>query len=283
MKLKNISKLDSALPGIYITGAAMLYVAWMQSHFWSTDPEYTFGFLAPIFVIVILKDRWPEIKLFPEQNAVSGDLKLGTVDIVAMLGVFLCSLLFFMGGFRRAVEGPSVRASFACAIAIAGIVILGAFLFAKEDSKGRPLSFESRLKFVGFFIFPALIWMISSPMLPALEGHIRLFLLKKVVWVVFYVFDILAIPLQLSGNVLILPEGKGAVHVAEACSGIRSLTGYLFSGSFIAAILMNKLYKKCCILLIALLLAFLMNLFRSMFFDGVGLQVWGGRNRGNYP
>ena len=109
-------------------------------------------------------------------------------------------------------------------------------------------------------------------MLPALEGVIRTLLLSKVVAVVFFIFDALAIPLQLQGNVLILPEGKGSVHVSEACSGIRSLTGCIFSGAFIAAVFMHKLPKKLIIISIAMLLAFLMNLFRSMFLTAWACQ-----------
>jgi len=281
MKLKNVRKLDSAVPAMVIVGVAMLYVAWMQYHFWSTDPEYVFGFLTPLFVLFILKERWPQIKLFREQHAISGNPKINAADIIAMTGVFVSALLFFLGGFRRVVEGPSVRASFACSIALAGIILLGVFLFCKEDREGRPLPFKSRLTFVGLFLFPALVWMISSPMFPALEGQIRTFLLGKIVSVVFFVFETLAIPIQLQGNFIILPEGKGTVHVDEACSGIRSLTGCIFSGSFIAAALMNKLPKKLVIISIAILFAFIMNLFRSMFLTGWAYHYGGKAIEGN--
>jgi hypothetical protein len=47
------------------------------------------------------------------------------------------------------------------------------------------------------------------------------------------VFDLAGATLIREGNVLVLPTGR--VGVAEACSGIRSLTGCLFSGALLGA------------------------------------------------
>ena len=58
---------------------------------------------------------------------------------------------------------------------------------------------------------------------------------------VFTVFSLLGYPLIQEGNVLVLPLGQ--VGVADACSGIRSLTGCLFAGSFLAAVFLDKFWK----------------------------------------
>jgi exosortase/archaeosortase family protein len=55
------------------------------------------------------------------------------------------------------------------------------------------------------------------------------------------------------------------VGVAEACSGIRSLTGCLFAGSFLAAVFLDRFWKKTVLVIAALALAFLSNLGRSLF------------------
>jgi exosortase/archaeosortase family protein len=55
------------------------------------------------------------------------------------------------------------------------------------------------------------------------------------------------------------------VGVADACSGIRSLTGCLFAGSFLAATFLNRLWKKVALVAASLVLAFLTNLGRSLF------------------
>jgi exosortase len=111
-----------------------------------------------------------------------------------------------------------------------------------------------------------LIWVLSAPLLSAVENTISLFLLRKVVAVVFTIFSLLGFPLVQEGNVLVLPHGQ--VGVADACSGIRSLTGCLFAGSFLAAVFLDHLWKKVALVFAALVFAFFTNLLRSLFLTG---------------
>ena len=105
--------------------------------------------------------------------------------------------------------------------------------------------------------------MLSAPLASAVENAVSLFLLQKVVAVVFTIFSLLGLPLVREGNVLVLPHGQ--VGVADACSGIRSLTGCLFAGSFLAAVFLDRFWKKIVLILAAMALAFLTNLLRSLF------------------
>ena len=89
------------------------------------------------------------------------------------------------------------------------------------------------------------------------------FLLSKVTFVVFNLFDILGYELEREGNVLFLPKGR--VGVEEACSGIYSLTACIFVGSFLAAVFLDRFWKKVLLVLTSMGLAVLTNLFRSMF------------------
>jgi exosortase len=100
-------------------------------------------------------------------------------------------------------------------------------------------------------------------MLAVIENNLNLFLMHQVTSVVFFVFDRLGLPLEQRGNVLILPSGS--VGVAEACSGIRSLTGCLFAGSFLAAVSLHSRGKQAALIIASLLFAFLANLLRSIF------------------
>jgi exosortase len=95
---------------------------------------------------------------------------------------------------------------------------------------------------------------------------VSLFLLRKVVTVVAFVFDMLGYPLEQQGNVLQLP--KGSVGVADACSGIRSLTACLFAGSFLGATFFGQFWKKVVLVGASMAFAFLMNLVRSLFLTG---------------
>ncbi|HUR57022.1 MAG TPA: exosortase/archaeosortase family protein, partial [Opitutaceae bacterium] len=88
--------------------------------------------------------------------------------------------------------------------------------------------------------------------------------------VVAFLFDVLGVPIEQRGNVLALPRGD--VGVADACSGIRSLTGCLFAGSFLAAVFVDRAWQKLAMILAALVLAFVTNLGRSLF-----LTAWAYR------
>jgi exosortase len=73
--------------------------------------------------------------------------------------------------------------------------------------------------------------------------------------------------IEREGSVLILPDGQ--VGVEEACSGIRSLMACLFAGSFLAAVFLNRFWKKVLLVAAAMGFAVLTNMIRSLF-----LTMW---------
>ena len=125
---------------------------------------------------------------------------------------------------------------------------------------------DARLRVTALFLFPALIWVLSAPLMSAVETAVSLFLLRKVVAVVFTLFSLLGYPLVQEGSILILPHGS--VGVADACSGIRSLTACLFAGTFLAAVFFDRLWKKILLVGLAIVFAFFTNLLRSLFLTG---------------
>lgn len=134
-------------------------------------------------------------------------------------------------------------------------------------SKGiATLLADARFRVAAVFIFPVLVWLISAPLVSAVESQVSLFLLRRVVTVVAFVFDLLGYPLEQQGNVLLLP--KGSVGVADACSGIRSLTACLFAGSFLGATFFEVFWKKVVLVVASMFFAFLMNLVRGLFLTG---------------
>ena len=62
-----------------------------------------------------------------------------------------------------------------------------------------------------------LIWLVSAPMVSAMETQLNLALLRRVVVVVAFVFDLLGVAIEQQGNILALPNGN--VGVEDACSG----------------------------------------------------------------
>jgi exosortase/archaeosortase family protein len=182
------------------------------------------------------------------------------------MGIFaLCGFgaTFTFGLLYRGYSGVSLPSSFVMTYSFAGIVLSSALLFSEKRADGSALGTRERIGFVGLMLFPALIWIISAPLMSAVETKVSVFLLNRVTSVVFAIFDSLGMAIERRANVLILP--KGEVGVQEACSGIRSLTGCLFAGSFLAAVFLDRLWKKVLMVLTALILAFLTNIMRSMF------------------
>jgi len=264
---------------ILLGAAFMAFTAWDHSHWWINREDYGFGWLVPIFVIYVVHDRWARITAAAadcrgaQSPRVTGWKRwsLGTLVAGAMLGG---ALMFLLGAFYRAGAGPSHPGSLALAMGTAGIFLPLLFVNAPEAETDRPVGFfeDARVKLVSLFVFPALVWLVSAPMVSVIENQLSLFLLNKVITVVFFCFDLLGLPLQQEGNVLVLPPLENGednrVGVEQACSGIRSLTACLFAGSFLAAVFLDKLWKKVSLVMAAMFFAFLTNLIRSMFLTG---------------
>jgi exosortase len=264
------------LLALLLCGGFMAFVAWDHSHWWANREDYGFGWLVPLFVAFVVHDRWPRIREAvevcrgPESPRTKGwqTWLLNIVVYGAMLGG---ALMFLLGAFYRAGAGPSHPGSLALSLGTGAIVLSLLWVNAPVAQSVRPANLlqDARVQLALLFVFPALVWLVSAPMVSVIENQLSLFLLNKVMTVVFFTFDILGLPLEQEGNVLVLPplaDGTpNRVGVEQACSGIRSLTGCLFAGSFLAAVFLDKLWKKVALVGAAMVFAFLTNLLRSLF------------------
>jgi hypothetical protein len=166
---------------------------------------------------------------------------LRLLSVGALLGG---AFLFLVGSMYRSGAGASHPGTLAITLG-SGAVVFALLLISSPGCSGPAgagLLADARVRLAGLFLFPVLVWLVSAPMVSVLETNLSLALLHAVVTVVASVFDLLGLPLEQQGNVLALPTGK--VGVEEACSGIRSLTGCLFAGSFLAAVFSKTLGGK---------------------------------------
>jgi exosortase len=277
------------LAALGLSAGFMVFVAWDQSHWWSRKEDYSFGWLVPLFTAYVVYDRWPQILARlreAETGPASARWVRWTLNTAASLGLLGGALFFLLGAFYRAGAGTSQPGTFALTLGMVAIVLPLIFFNVPDSAVGtlapkRPeravegngpyqgsqaLFAESRFRVAALFIFPVLVWLISAPLVSAIESQVSLFLLRKVVTVVAFTFDMLGFPLEQQGNVLMLP--KGPVGVADACSGIRSLTACLFAGSFLGATFFTETWKKVTLVVAAMFFAFVMNLGRSLFLTG---------------
>ncbi|MFW5883100.1 MAG: exosortase/archaeosortase family protein, partial [Verrucomicrobiota bacterium] len=261
---------------------------------WQTVPDYSFGFIVPLFVGYVIMERWPAMRTLllegwqPLPREKPGDplvpdpksqrppkpwqrpIELGISFVFG--AAIACGLtLFLLMAMSRGLQGPTNPASAGMAFSAFWILLGTAWFVAAKRADGQPLGLRNRWVFMMLFLFPAAIWLISAPLVNTIENQIQLFLLSKVTLVVFGTFEFLGYPLTQQGNILVLPDGS-VVGVEDACSGIRSLTACLFAGSFLAAVFLRQFWKKVLMVGAALALAFVMNLFRSLFLTSWAYQ-----------
>jgi exosortase len=234
----------------------MAFTAWNHAHWWRLKDDYVFGWLAPFFAAYVIYDRWPRIVAAAQSG---GNVRMGAARRMAWTAVGVGAVFFLAGALTLAATGASYPASLGLSLGTAGIVLgLVAGTTDAGGGDGRAMA--------GLFVFPALVWLVAAPMVSVVENALSVFLLGKITAAVFFVFESLGLVIEQQGNVLVLPSGE--VGVAEACSGIRSLMGCLFAGSFLGAVCFEERWKKLTLLGASAAFALLMNLVRSLVLTG---------------
>ena len=256
---------------IFVLGA---FLSYMLSSMWSSRSDYSFGYLMPIFALYVLWDRLGKISEYYATPVEQKD-GLSFCDIFAN-AIFFAMFLggAFLYGFFAVLQILSQGLSASVFVATVGfsfIVFSSAFFASAKNALGQREPLSRRWEFTLLFTFPAFAWIISAPVFGSIESKISLFLLSKVATVVTSVMDFLGFVVERHGNTISFP--KGSVGVADACSGIRSLTACLFAGSFLAAVFLDKFWKKAALVLLSMCLAFFNNILRALF-----LSFWAYEN-----
>ena len=256
--------------GLFLAVGFMAFTAWDQSYWWRLREDYRYGWLVPLFIAYLIYDRWPQVvaQARPAEGAVADTIggkpwSARLAPLAAALSLVGGGTLFLAGAFYKTAAGTTHLSTFAITLGMAGTVLAAIYFLAPTSADSLQQRVNDRRRMVRLFLFPTLIWLLSAPLLSSIENNLNLFLMRQVTSSVFFVFDRLGLPLEQQGNVLVLPTGS--VGVEEACSGIRSLTGCLFAGSFLAAVFLRSRWKQAALILASLLFAFLANLLRSIF------------------
>jgi exosortase len=253
-----------------LAGGFIAFTAWDQSYWWRIREDYSFGWLVPLFVGYLIYDRWPKVVALargaynqPDDRIGGGGWLARLAPTAAFLSLLMGAALFLSGAFYKTAAGTTHLSTVSITLGMICTVLAAVYFLAPTEAVSPGGRAADRGRMVRLFLFPTVLWLLSAPMLAVVENNLNLFLMNKVTSVVFFVFDRLGLPLEQRGNVLVLPTGS--VGVAEACSGIRSLTGCLFAGSFLSAVFLQSRWKQAALVFASLLLAFLANLVRSLF------------------
>lgn len=259
-----------------LSACFFVFVAWDQSFWWRTNEEYAFGWLVPALVIFVVQARWKSLTNILGKCAISDEgsniVSSIWIRLAAALALLFGSLLFALGALARARNGPSHLGTLAITLGAASVAFALLFFCAPSSADGR-WNDRKRLGLLGLFLFPVGIWLISAPLVAVLDTPLRLWLLHWIVISASFFFRVMHLQIVRHGNVFTAPSGD--IAVAEACIGIRSLTGSCVAALFLGSAFL-KSWRKPVLFAVAVGLALATNLLRVLF-----LNLWAYRHGPN--
>jgi len=206
---------------------------------WWHDPNFSHGFFVPLFSAFVIwqqRDRLAQFLPYPSWS--------GLLVLLAGLGTLIIGRM----GAELFLDRSSML------LVLAGVVIL----------------------FAGWNLFRAVLfpWAFLLMMIPIptiLFNQITFPLQLLVSWVSAEVLRLMGVPLQLQGNILVLSTGP--LNVAEACSGIRSLTSLLTLAIIYGYLMEKRLWVRWLLGLASVPIAIAANCVRII---GTALLVQNG-------
>ncbi|MEY3392534.1 MAG: hypothetical protein RLZZ322_1383 [Verrucomicrobiota bacterium] len=254
--------------GLLLVGLAA-FTTWDQWAIWSTKDDYGFGYLVPAFSAYVLWDRWDELRDWltgarAEVSAPTGRLALVAAQVLA----FLSLGVFGLGAAARAVFGVGTGPTLAIAFGLTGAALALTYLSVRGPD-GAAAADRARWRAVGLMVFPAAVWLISGPFLYLVDNQIKGALLTNVTEIVSGILRANDHVIRVSGNTIVFANGD-AVGVAEACSGIRSLSACVFAGAFLGSVFLEggfpgALLRRVALIGLAAFTALLLNIGRNTF------------------
>jgi exosortase len=206
---------------------------------WYTIPDYSHGFLVPLFAAFLVWDKRKVLKAIPVRQTWSGIVLVVFSIMVLILGVY-------------GVELFTARISFI--LMITGLI---ATFF------GWAMVRELR--------FPLLVLVLAIPFPAILFNRITFPLQLLASRIASDILPLLGVPTLHEGNVIELPIMK--LEVAEACSGIRSLMSLFTLAVFYGYFLERTTKRRVILALASIPIAVTANVARIV---GTGLcvQYW---------
>jgi exosortase len=191
------------LLALLATGTATLYlkvVPDMVSDWWK-DPNFSHGFLVPVFSAYLIWERRDTLKLFPDRDT----------SLAAFFFVIVAMVMIVVG--KAGSEYFTMRSSLVVLIFGLSRIILGREEFRK-------------------CLFPLAFLLFMVP-IPYILYDAIAFPLKMIAsWFGEHSLMLIGVPVFREGNIIHLPNIQ--LEVADACSGIRSLMSLMALASVVA-------------------------------------------------
>lgn len=195
---------------------------------WWDDPNYTHGFFVPLFTLYFVWEKWDKLKAMP----VKGSL-LGLPLLLLGVAVKLWTLFY---------HSPFVSCS-SMILVIAGAVLLAA---------GWGVFRETAV--------PIFFLILMMPLPTPIYNRIALPMRRFAAIVSTFVLHGLGVPILREGNTIVLAQRT--LEVAEACSGMRFLTGFIALGVAFAYLCRRPMWERVALVASSLPIAVLSNAVR---------------------
>jgi exosortase len=200
---KKTDRAGWVLLALLATGTATLYlkvVPDMVSDWWK-DPNFSHGFLVPVFSAYLIWERRDTLKLFPDRDT----------SLAAFFFVIVAMVMIVVG--KAGSEYFTMRSSLVVLIFGLSRIILGREEFRK-------------------CLFPLAFLLFMVP-IPYILYDAIAFPLKMIAsWFGEHSLMLIGVPVFREGNIIHLPNIQ--LEVADACSGIRSLMSLMALASVVA-------------------------------------------------
>lgn len=258
-----------------------------QINCWLAKDDYLFGFLVPLFCAFVIKERWRKIRrLFTgtmnEEDAGdefqlpqcvrAGVLVPTGLSAIFAAGTLVSLVLFAVGAIGSAIYGFYASTTHQNTMGFIGLAFGVAWFASSKDLHGKTLDLRTRGRLLMLLVFPICVWFVSGPFTFLVDRQIKGFLLANVTAAVVALLNLLGFDLTQAGNTIVLPGGD-IVGVEDACSGVRSLTSCVFTGTFLAAVFLHSVKKKVFFVALSVFFALFLNVMRSSF-----LTLWSAFN-----
>ncbi len=271
------SGLDGTTRGLgWLLLGMAAFTTWDQWAIWSTKEDYGFGYLVPLFSGYVLWERWDDLKaLLVGTRSIPSAPSPRLVIIAAQVIAFAALATFGLGAAARAIFGTGIGPTLAISFGLTGTALALTFISVRGPQDTEATSY-ARWSAVGLMIFPTAVWLISGPFLFLIDNQIKGALLTNVTEIVSGILRASDQAIRVSGNTIIFPNGD-AVGVAEACSGIRSLSACVFAGAFLGAVFLEggfpgALLRRVAMIALSGLTAILLNIGRNTYLTFYALR-----------
>ena len=225
--------------------AVFCVLLWPQ---WRSNADLSHGIFAPaIFLLLVYESR-----------------RLGTLRwLPATGGAFAALLIVLALGFTLFALAGVFAASLAwthsavCLLLAASLVcflLAGLFILAGENVRMVPFNWIS--------LTAIFLWLLVTPLPEGTYARLTLGLQRGVTGGVMQTLHLFGVPARQHGNIIEL--ATTTVGIEEACSGIRSLLSCVYAGFFFAAWQLRHTGARIVLILVAPLLALVMNFLRSL-------------------